>query len=104
MQIDPTSHVTIYYFLSYTLIHTIIQLQELCLQIEQSEGEVNNLRRINQELKKLLKQDPYGRTSQHGGPPVQVQCYVIVVAWVSRNYGSKRTDPEGAAWGRGLFT
>ena len=23
--------------------------------------------------------------------------YVIVIHWVTRNYGSKRTDPEGAA-------
>ena len=30
--------------------------------------------------------------------------YVIVINWVPRNYGSKRTDPEGVARGRGLFT
>ena len=31
--------------------------------------------------------------------------YVIVINWKSRNYGSlKRTDPKGAAQGRGLFT
>ena len=34
-----------------------------------------------------------------------LQCQqVIVIHWVTRHYGSKRTDPEGGARGRGLFT
>ena len=28
----------------------------------------------------------------------------IVIHWGPRNYGSKQTDPEGAARGWGLFT
>jgi len=38
---------------------------------------------------------------------VHVCCilmYVIVIDWLTRNYGSKRTESEGAAQGRGLFT
>ena len=30
--------------------------------------------------------------------------YVIVIDWLTRNFGSKRTESEGAARGRGLFT
>jgi len=37
-------------------------------------------------------------------PSRENTCYVIVIDWVSRNYGSKRTESEGAAQGRGLFT
>ena len=30
--------------------------------------------------------------------------FVIVIDWLTRNYGSKQTESEGAARGRGLFT
>ena len=47
-------------------------MQELYLQIEQLNDEVKHLTGTNKQLKKLLKEDPYGGATQVHGDEANV--------------------------------
>ena len=53
-------------------------MQELYLQIEQLNDEVKHLTGTNKQLKKLLKEDPYGGATQVHGDEANVHVHVHV--------------------------